>query len=116
MWQNMGGTFNNKQFRQKTEKEELRDINSTLRSMSGYSIAERSESRNNFEKVQKLLKEQQNYLYSIQYKTEKYFYITVIFFLISFGQQQTGEIPSFISVFSDQNIFNLNYDLEDKPI
>ncbi|WP_341790205.1 hypothetical protein [Rickettsia endosymbiont of Polydrusus tereticollis] len=89
-WYKFEGTSNNKQFRQRTEKEQLRNIISKLGSISGYFTGMRFEVKNGFEEVHRLLIQQQNYLYSIQHRAEQYFYITVILFLISFGQQQLG--------------------------
>lgn len=106
-WKKVESTSDNKEFKPKSIKQQLQDINSKLGAMSGYSITARYEIQDNFKEVQKLLVQIKHYSYSIHNKTELYFCITVILFLISFGQQQLGNLSSFTSLFSDQNILKI---------
>jgi hypothetical protein len=88
-----------KKFRKKSTNERLQNIESKLGAIAGFASAARYENQDNY-------KELQNLLIGLQNKTDHYFYITVVFFLISFGQQQFEVINFFIFIFSDQNIWN----------
>ena len=102
MWHKFESTSNKKQFSQETKKEQLRGIFSKLNYVSGYISATRGDINNNFEDIQASFTQQQNYLYAMKNRSDLYCCIIVILFFFSFGQQQLGEIPSFIPLFSDQ--------------
>ena len=106
-WIKFASTIN-KKFMKKSTNERLQNIESKLGAIAGFASAARFENQGNYKELQKLLIELQN-------KTNHYLYITAVFFLIFFGQQQFAVINFFISIFSDQNIWN-SFISEDKLI